>query len=86
MTVRREVIEPRRETGARSREEPSRTRAVRGGSEGRARWPKARRSSGSAVAAEVFKNNAGEVKDKLTQRSIRARVFSFQRVRDDDAA
>jgi hypothetical protein len=36
-----------------------RTRAVRGGSEGRARRPKARRSSGSAIAAEVFMNNAG---------------------------
>jgi len=56
------------------------------GQRGRARWPKARRSSGSAIAAEVFKNNAGEVRDKLTQHSIRARVFSFQRVRDDDAA
>ena len=46
MTVRREIAEPRRETGARSPEAPMRTRAVRGGSEGRARRPKARRSSG----------------------------------------
>ena len=59
MTVRREIVEPRRETGARRREDPSRTRAVRGGFEGRARWPKARRSSGSAIAAEVFMINAG---------------------------
>ena len=59
MTVRREIAEPRRETGARSREDPMRTRAVRGGSEGRARRPKACRSSGLAIAAEVFMNNAG---------------------------
>jgi len=59
MTVRREIAEPRCETGARSPEDPMRTRAVRGGSDGRARWPKARRSSGSAIAAEVFMNNAG---------------------------
>jgi hypothetical protein len=59
MTVRREIAEPRRETGARSREDPMRTRAVRGGSEGRARRPKARRSSGSAIAAEALMNNAG---------------------------
>ena len=59
MTVRREIAEPRCETGARSREDPMRTRAVRGGSEGRAHRPKARRSSGSAIAAEVFMNHAG---------------------------
>ena len=59
MTVRREIAEPRRETGARSREDPMRTRVVRGGSEGRAHRPKARRSSGSAIVAEVFMNNAG---------------------------
>jgi len=29
MTVRREIAEPRRETGARSREDPMRIRAVR---------------------------------------------------------
>ena len=29
MTVRREIAEPSRETGARSREDPMRTRAVR---------------------------------------------------------
>ena len=29
MTVRREIAEPRRETGAQSREDPMRTRAVR---------------------------------------------------------
>jgi hypothetical protein len=59
MTVRREIAEPRRETGARSHEDPMRTRAVRGGTEGRARRPKARRSSGSVIVAEVFMNNAG---------------------------
>ena len=59
MTVRREIAEPRRETGVRSREDSMRTRAVRCGFEGRARWPKARRSSGSAIAAEAFMNNAG---------------------------
>jgi hypothetical protein len=36
-----------------------RTHAVRGGSEVRARWPEARRSSGSAIAAEALMNNAG---------------------------
>ena len=59
MTVRREIAEPRRETGARSREDPMRTRAVRGGSEGQARRPPARRSSGSAIPAETFMNNGG---------------------------
>ena len=59
MTVRREIAEPRCETSARSREDPMRTREVRGGSEGRARWPKARRSSGSAIAAESFMSHAG---------------------------
>ena len=34
-----------------------RSRAVRGGSEGRARRPKACRSSGSAIAAEVLMND-----------------------------
>jgi hypothetical protein len=58
MTVRREIAEPRCETGARSPEAPKRTRAVRRGPEGRASRPKARRSSGSAIAAEVFMNNA----------------------------
>ena len=37
MMVRREIAESRCETCARSREDPKRTRAVRGGSEGRAR-------------------------------------------------
>jgi hypothetical protein len=59
MMVRREIAEPRRETRARSPEDPMRTRAVRGGSEGRARWPEARRSSGSAIAAEALMNDAG---------------------------
>ena len=59
MTIRREIAEPRRETGARSREATRRTRAVRRGSEGRARRPKARRSSGSAIVVEAFMNPAG---------------------------
>ena len=59
MTVRCEIAKPRRETGARSPEDPRRTRVVRGWSEGRAPRPKARRSSESAIAAEVFMNNAG---------------------------
>ena len=59
MTVRREIAEPRCETGARSPEAPKRTRAVRREAEGRARRPKACRSSGSVIAAEVFMNNAG---------------------------
>ena len=37
-----------------------RTCTVRGGFEGRARRPMARRSSGSAIAAEALMNNAGE--------------------------
>ena len=36
MTVRREIAEPRRESGVRSPEDLRRTRAVRRGSEGRA--------------------------------------------------
>jgi hypothetical protein len=59
MTVRREIAEPHGETGAWSPEAPMRTRAVREGAEGRTRRPKARRSSGSAIAAEAFMNNAG---------------------------
>ena len=59
MTVRREIVEPRRETGARSRESPMRTRTVRRGAEGRARRPKALRSSGSAILAEALMNNVG---------------------------
>ena len=34
MTVRREISEPRCETGERSRKDPMRAREVRGGSEG----------------------------------------------------
>jgi len=41
MTVRPEIAEPRRETGAQNPEDPMRTRAVRWGSEGRTRRPKA---------------------------------------------
>ena len=59
MTDRREIVEPRRETGARSRDGPRRTRTVRRGAEGRARRLKARRGSGSAIAAEALMNNAG---------------------------
>ena len=59
MTVRREIAKPRRETGARRLEVRRHTRAVRRGTEGRARRPQACRSSGSAIAAEVFMNNVG---------------------------
>ena len=59
MTVRREIAEPRHESGARSPEDLRRTRAVRRRSEGRARRPQACRSSESAIAAEAFMNNAG---------------------------
>jgi hypothetical protein len=59
MTIRREIAEPRRETGARSREDPMRTLAVRGESEGRARRPEACRSSEWVIAAEAFMINAG---------------------------
>ncbi len=59
MTVRLEIAKPRRETGAQSPENPRRTRAVRRGFEGRARRPKARRNSGSAIAVEVFMNTVG---------------------------
>ncbi len=59
MTVRGEIAKPRRETGTRRLEDLRRTRAVRRGSEGRARRPQARRNSGLAIAAEVFINHAG---------------------------
>jgi hypothetical protein len=59
MPVRGEIAEPRRETGAWSPEDPMRTCAVHGRFEGRARRPKARRSIGSAIAAEALMNNAG---------------------------
>jgi hypothetical protein len=59
MTVRREIADPRRESVARSSEDLRRTRAVHRRSKGRARRPKACRSSGSAIAAEVFMNHAG---------------------------
>ena len=52
MTVRGEIAQPRRETDARSPEDQRRTRAVRRGSEGQARWPQACRNSRSAIAAE----------------------------------
>ncbi len=61
MTVRRKIAESRRETSARSRKDPMRTRVVRCGSKGRARWPKARRSSESVVVAEAFMSNAGYI-------------------------
>lgn len=83
MTVRREIAEPRRETGARSPEDPMHTRAVRGGSEGRARRPEARRSNGSAIVAEVFMNNVGELSLALSRRprlgSQDSRDFSARR-------
>jgi len=60
MTVRREIAELRRETGARSPEDSMRTRAVRWESEGRAHRPKAHRSSSSEITAEALMNNAGK--------------------------
>src|SRR6185295_2964821 len=60
MTVRREIAEPRRETGARSPEDPIRALAVRRGAEGRAGRTKACRSSGSVIGAESVMNHAGE--------------------------
>ena len=59
MTVRGEIAELRRESGARSPEDLRRTRAVRRRPEGQARRPKARRSSGSAIATEALMNYAG---------------------------
>jgi len=59
MMVRREIAELRRESGAWRPEVLRRTRAVRRGTEGRARRPKARRSSRSAIAVEAFMNNVG---------------------------
>ncbi len=59
MTVRREIAQPRRETGAQSPEDLRRTCAVRRGSKGRVRRPQVRRHSGSVIVAEVFMNNAG---------------------------
>ncbi len=59
MTVPCEIVELRRETGARNPEDLKRARAVRRRPEGRARQPKACRNSGSAIAAEVLMNNAG---------------------------
>lgn len=58
MTIRRELAEPRRESDARIPENLNPTCAIRRRSEGRARRPKARRNSGSAVAAETSMNNA----------------------------
>ena len=52
MTVRREIVEPRRETGARSPEAPTRTNAVRGGVEGRARRSQQRIGDCSRIAHE----------------------------------
>ena len=71
MTVRREIAEPRRETGAWSPEDLRRTRAVRRRPEGRARRPKACRNSGSAIAAEVLMNHAGETRLDREGMSVR---------------
>jgi len=61
-----------------------RTRAVRGEAEGRARWPKARRSSGSAIAAEAFMSNVGwgKVPDgrQGSKRSSNALIFFHRRL------
>ena len=65
MTVRCEIAEPCRETSAQSpafdgnrrHKEGRQSPTVRSGYEGRTRWPKARRSSGSAIAVEALMNN-----------------------------
>ena len=77
MTVRRDIAEPRRETSARSPEDPMRTRAVRSGSEGRARWPEARRSSGSAIVAEALMNNVGQVSICLSHAQLFIYFFEY---------
>ena len=59
MQVHRGIAEPRRKTSARSREDLMRTRAVREATRGGPASRRLRRSSGSAIAAEVFMNNAG---------------------------
>ena len=68
---RDEIAEPRRETGVRSPEDLRRTRAVRRRPEGRARRPKACRNSGSAIAAEVLMNHAGETRLDRQEISVR---------------
>ncbi len=52
MTVRREIAQPRCETGARSPEALRRPRAGRRKAEGRARRAQRRRNSGWAIVAE----------------------------------
>jgi hypothetical protein len=58
MMVRREIAELRRETGARSREDPMRTVQYGGVREGRVGRTKARPSSNSAIVAEALMINA----------------------------
>ena len=59
MTVRREIVQPRRETGARSPEDLRRTCIVRRRPDGRARRPQARRNSGWAIVAEALMYHVG---------------------------
>ena len=59
MTVRREIAEPRRESGAWSPEDRWVLVQYVEGSRGESDDRRPRRSSGSAIAAEVFMNNAG---------------------------
>jgi hypothetical protein len=50
---------PTTRTGIGARKQGASSPTIPGGSEGRARRPKARHSSGSAIAEEAFMNNGG---------------------------
>jgi hypothetical protein len=65
MTVRREIPEPRRETGMRSPENPSRARTARCGREGRARRPNTCRRHKPASATAVVMHHAVQAPDRL---------------------
>jgi hypothetical protein len=54
MTVRRGIAEPRRETSARSPEDPMRTRAVREGSEGEPAGRQVRRHRACEVEHPLY--------------------------------
>ena len=83
MTVRGESTKPRRETGAWSREDLRRTRAVHRRSEGRARRPQAYRNSRSALAAEgswiirAILDCDRHIDNQLTLRRIEASIVDL---------
>ena len=56
MTVRREIVEPRRETGVRSPEAPIRTRALQGGSEGEPALRRLRHAWGRVLQSDIGGN------------------------------